>query len=313
MKRFILFHLILTGILPLAATAQNFDFNILPLALNPAFTGLFDGNLRVSPLYKDQWSASKVSFNAYGASVDLRCPVKPKGYFAAGAAFLEGQAADQSIRNFSSVVSGAYHRRIMKNDKGIRRAEVALGIQAGYIQRNIDLSGNEYRFLPYVYHIGDGAKYLVANVGISFSHIVNQKLSYTIGLAGNNLDLMDDGTVTIQNPLLKVTPSGAAIAAANWSISDRWTMRPAFLHIISKDFYAAGNEFRFTTQVQSPSIIFLGIWYRTGHIITANVGYEFSYFRLAAGYDYYSSLGLSSRNGGLQFLARYILPTPKRG
>jgi type IX secretion system PorP/SprF family membrane protein len=292
------------------AFSQDFNFNILPLSIDPAFTGLFNGRLRASALYKNQWSASKVSFNAYGASVDATVIAKQTGYLAVGAAFLEGRSGDGSFKNISSVASVAYHKIISKADKKPgRRCDIGVGIQAGYIQRSINLSGFDNTVPPFVYHVGSGANYYVINAGLSFSQSLSKNFNYTLGLSGNNLNLLNDGTITNQNPLLRITASGTSILAAIWTITDRLNVRPAILHIINKDFYVAGSEFRYKTgNTDLPNTPFISVWYRTGKVIAVNLGYEFRDFRVGAGFDNNLS---KSGTGGFQMVARYIMPKLK--
>src|SRR3954454_5805604 len=55
------------------ASAQDPHFSQFfasPLTLNPAFTGKFDGNLRVAGNYRDQWPAISKAFVTSTLSVD---------------------------------------------------------------------------------------------------------------------------------------------------------------------------------------------------------------------------------------------------
>ncbi|MCB9047123.1 MAG: type IX secretion system membrane protein PorP/SprF [Chitinophagales bacterium] len=46
------------------------QFNAAPLILNPAFTGNFDGKMRASAIYRDQWRSVTVPFKTIAISVD---------------------------------------------------------------------------------------------------------------------------------------------------------------------------------------------------------------------------------------------------
>ncbi|WP_276135068.1 type IX secretion system membrane protein PorP/SprF [Polluticoccus soli] len=297
------------------AFSQEFSFNILPTAINPAFTGLFDGRVRATALLKRQWSAARPSFMAYGASADGRIDPKKSGYFALGLAALDGRAADNSFRNSSGFASVAYHKLMGSTaaKAGVGRSDLAAGVQLGYIQRNITIPQFRESFLPNVHQIGAGAQYLVLNVGLSFSHLPAKNFAYTIGLSGNNLNLFDDGTVNVQHPLLKITPSYTGLLAANWKLTNRFAIRPAALHLIGTSFYVVGNEFRYnTSKADALKTVFATFWYRSTHIISANAGYEFKYYRISAGVDHYLSAHHPEGSGGFQLVARYIMPRQKK-
>ena len=289
---------------------QDVNFNILPLAINPAFTGMFEGRLRASGLYKHQWSP-RTSFNAYGPSLDSKLGTNQTSYLAVGGAFLENGTTDGSLDNFSGVASVAWHKTYLPADQQTSKpiTRLSFGVQAGYIARNINLTGIENSIQPRVFHIGGGAKYIILNAGLSFFQAYGQRFAYTIGLSGNNLNLMNDGTITELNPLLRVTPSATGIAMLQWVLNDRFAVRPAALYLTNKNFYLAGNEFRFSTSRTNPAnVAFLDIWYRKGNVLTFTPGFEFKAYRLAVGYDYFYK---DSGKGGLQVVGRYIMPGQK--
>jgi hypothetical protein len=296
------------------AFSQDLNFNILPLAINPAFTGMFDGRLRATGLYKKQLTATKANFIAYGASVDGRMLIKQSGYLAVGLGGLQGKLSNGSLDNSSGIASIAYHKIFTRAGKNVRKrmGELAAGIQAGYIQRSLHLAIPNNNSLPLVYHTGIGATYFIVNAGLSFSQFVGQKFNYTIGISGNNLNLLNDGTVNNEHPLLRVTPSATALFIASWRTGERLTLRPAVLHIINTDFYIAGNEFRYQTSKVAPShVAFITAWYRSTKIITVTPGYEFSRLRVALGFDYRLSPGSTHGYAGFQVNARYIVPVKK--
>lgn len=111
-----------------------------PLYLNPALTGVIDGDYRATVNFKQQWSALNSSFLTGGASFDMA----PKKNFAFGATILNQRAGELDFNYLSALVSGAYRLRF--GAEGLQM--VSFGLQAGIINRSFDFSqarfGNQF-------------------------------------------------------------------------------------------------------------------------------------------------------------------------
>lgn len=111
-----------------------------PLWLNPALTGVTDGEYRVSLNAKQQWGSISNSFLTGGASFDM-APVKNLAF---GAMVLNQNAGDISYNNLSALVSGAY--RIHFGRAGLNM--VNFGLQAGILNKSFNPSkitlGSQY-------------------------------------------------------------------------------------------------------------------------------------------------------------------------
>jgi len=103
-----------------------------PLWLNPALTGVTDGEYRVSLNAKQQWGSVSNSFLTGGASFDM-APVKNLAF---GAMVLNQNAGDISYNHLSAMVSGAY--RIHFGAAGLNM--VNFGLQAGVLNKSFDPS-----------------------------------------------------------------------------------------------------------------------------------------------------------------------------
>ncbi|MFC1223606.1 MULTISPECIES: PorP/SprF family type IX secretion system membrane protein [Pedobacter] len=111
-----------------------------PLYLNPALTGVIDGDYRATVNFKQQWSALNSSFLTGGASFDMA----PKKNFAFGATILNQRAGELDFNYLSALVSGSYRLRF--GAEGLQM--VSFGLQAGIINRSFDFSqarfGNQF-------------------------------------------------------------------------------------------------------------------------------------------------------------------------
>lgn len=103
-----------------------------PLWLNPALTGVTDGEYRVSLNAKQQWGSVSNAYLTGGASFDM-APVKNLAF---GAMILNQNAGDISYNHLSALVSAAY--RIHFGRAGLNM--VNFGLQAGILNKSFDPS-----------------------------------------------------------------------------------------------------------------------------------------------------------------------------
>jgi type IX secretion system PorP/SprF family membrane protein len=303
-----------------------------PLVINPAFTGMFDGQVRAAAIYRNQWASVTVPYVTYGASVDLPILIERNGdYLAAGLQLYKDQAGDANLSNFTGMASLAYHKYFGQTEHG--GSDLAVGLQGGYAQKSIDLSklyfGDEYvngTFVPATsqeYHLGlnNSVHYYLVNAGISFSQSASEKFGYTLGVGANNINQPNDAIEKQQNSETGLDMRITAEAGANWLVGQRFSLRPAVLYqtqasatevIIGNEFhYAVGNNPEYEN---FSTAIFVGGWYRTGDATMITAGVEFKGFRIGVAYDYnISTLNTSSNgNGGFELAIRYIAPNPIR-
>ncbi|MBB2149770.1 PorP/SprF family type IX secretion system membrane protein [Pedobacter gandavensis] len=103
-----------------------------PLWLNPALTGVIDGDYRVSINAKQQWGSVSNSFLTGGASFDM-APVKNLAF---GGMILNQRAGDIGYNHLSVLASAAY--RIHFGQTGMNM--VNFGVQAGFLNKSFDAS-----------------------------------------------------------------------------------------------------------------------------------------------------------------------------
>jgi len=322
--------------LSLQASAQDIhftEFDAAPMIINPAFTGMFDGMLRADGIYRTQWASVTVPYVTFAASADMPIYTERNGdYLAAGLQLYKDQAGDANLANTTAMASIAYHKTFGGGgDRSFGSNDLAVGLQAGYAQKSIDLSklyfGDEFVNGTFVqgtsqeYHLGIGnsVNYYLVNAGVSFSHSNGSNVSYILGLAANNLNQPNDAIEEKQNQQTGLDMRYTAELGVDWSVSSKLMLRPAVLYQYqaSATEIIAGNEFHYILTEHSDvnnftTAVFLGGWYRSGDATMITAGMEFSGFRIGCAYDYnISALNTASNgNGGFEISVRYILPPP---
>lgn len=111
-----------------------------PLWLNPALTGVTDGDYRISLNAKQQWSTVSNAFLTGGASFDMA----PAKNLAFGAMVLNQNAGEINYNHLSALVSGAYRVHFGRIGLNI----INFGLQAGILNKSFDPSkvtlGSQY-------------------------------------------------------------------------------------------------------------------------------------------------------------------------
>jgi type IX secretion system PorP/SprF family membrane protein len=119
-----------------AGFAQDFQlsqYDAPPLFLNPAMTGMFDGHYRAHVHYRTQWAAvASKPFTTAGISFDM--PIKK---FGVGAQVMNFSAGAGKYNVTSALLSCGYDLVFDKENNH----HLALGMQAGMIQKSINTAG----------------------------------------------------------------------------------------------------------------------------------------------------------------------------
>ncbi|MCX2575100.1 PorP/SprF family type IX secretion system membrane protein [Pedobacter sandarakinus] len=111
-----------------------------PLWLNPALTGVTDGEYRININAKQQWSNLNSGYLTAGASID-QAPAKN---LALGAMILNQTAGSINYNQLSALVSAAYRIRLGRRGEQV----INFGMQAGILNKSFDASkitlGSQY-------------------------------------------------------------------------------------------------------------------------------------------------------------------------
>lgn len=134
----IFYFLVVTGMSAQDIHLSQYHFD--RLQINPALTGMFNGDKQVALLYKSQWAVVPVEYSTFSGSFDmkLRKTQTPKGFFSIGGLFNYDQAGDGNLSLGSLTLNGSYTRALSKS------FFVTLGAAAGGGQRKFDIQGLKF-------------------------------------------------------------------------------------------------------------------------------------------------------------------------
>lgn len=109
------------------------QYYVYPAWLNPALTGAFDGDYRVSGIYRSQWGNISSPFTTPGVAVDFT--TNKNSNF--GASVLNQSAGDGGYNYLTAYASYSYTGvRLGRNENH----RIAMGMQIGVIQRRFNRS-----------------------------------------------------------------------------------------------------------------------------------------------------------------------------
>lgn len=162
------------------------QFHEAPMVRNPALAGLFEGDIRVQGVYRNQWNSISFPYQTVSVNMEYKFALKQSDDFLTiGAQMLHDKAGTVALstNHLQPVVN--YHKSISEK----RNTYLSLGFMGGLVSRRLDrarvTTNNQYDGFTYNGSLPDGEmfnagyNYLDATVGLS--------LSSTLGLEEQHL------------------------------------------------------------------------------------------------------------------------------
>jgi len=316
----------------LAATAQDIHYTQFynsPLTLNPALTGLFNGQYRVSAIYRNQWFSAvnngffNSPYQTPSIAFDMPITIKNKDVIGVGAFILYDDAGAGSIATFTGQVSASYIKHLGPNG----RHQLSAGFQLGFTQTKLNgsdakfasqFSNNEFNpnnmsssptLLPNVMYVN-------LNVGLLYYGKLTDKIAMDIGGTIFNTTVPKVNLVTDQN---KQTLSlrGNITGGLDFTLGRRYHILPSVLWMRQSNDNQLNSGVGFGYDINMRTNLTLGIYNRVNDLLDAYhhadaaivyAAFQIKGFKLGASYDFTVSK-LSSGNpgtGGLEISLTYI-------
>lgn len=282
--------LIFTGNTALAQTDPHFSqYYVYPSWLNPALTGAFDGQYRISAIYRNQWGNISDPFTTYGVAADFATNKQ----FNFGASVLNQKAGDGGY-NYTTAYGSASYTGVRFGAEGTHR--LVFGLQFGMIQRRFDASkltfGDQWnpitgynpgtpsgdafsRTSSSSFDAGAGVLYYDAEPGKKYNLFGGFSVSH---LTRPSDQFSADGNARI--PMRFTGHAGVKIA-----VTEAISVTPNVLYLRQgnaeeKMLGAYGQLF-----VDPITDVLLGLNYRFQDAVSAHAGFSYKGFTLGASYD----------------------------
>lgn len=294
------------------------QFNSSPLNLNPAQTGLFDGDWRFAANYRGQWAAIPVPYKTFSLSAENRLKTKLKNDVpAAGIILNTDKAGDSRFSTTQVFVSLSYIKKLTKDSANF----LSLSLQPGISTKSFDInqltfdnqfdgdsynaalsSGESFSKTRITYFdMGGGLAYLwrknartQANIGVSFMHLNKPKQSF------------------FDNDAIRLDPKTAIGGLLEWPVAAKLDVIPTVLYQTQGKFHETvfglfGKYYLKPINGQTTAVS-LGGFLRSkdAFILAANMDYR--NFNVGVSYDLNTSKLIAATNhrGGFEISVIYI-------
>jgi len=164
-----------------------------PLLRNPSLAGLFEGDVRLQTVYRNQWQSVTTPYETGSINFEYKQPVgKGNDFITTGLQVLYDKAGSTNFTTTNIYPAINFHKSL--NDE--KSKYLSLGAMGGYVQRHLDRSkittNNQFDGNGYNPSLSDGETltkfsyhYWDASIGLSFNSSIagSETDYYFIGLA----------------------------------------------------------------------------------------------------------------------------------
>ncbi|KAA3623258.1 MAG: type IX secretion system membrane protein PorP/SprF [Bacteroidetes bacterium] len=298
-----------------SALAQDQDFSQFyasPVTLNPALTGAFEGNFRVSFIYRDQWrSVLDEPVTTFSTTSDFRFHLwkdRSKNKDAAGFGIVfHKDSPGLSFSTNQILLSGAFHKGLSPRGNQY----LSLGFQLGIAQRNTNYSTlnfndqfngtNGYTEATGEVFPENNFAYADYNVGINYSYAPSRRPQIFAGAAMSHITTPEvsfyyDEKDPEDFPSNRLHRKYSAYVNIVFPIGDYIKISPRALGYLQGPHFSAnaGANFRFSLNSITGTALHLGSWGRLAGNEQKNIfadavvflaGIEYQNFLVGLSYD----------------------------
>jgi type IX secretion system PorP/SprF family membrane protein len=328
---------IFTAFLTIQSFGQDKHFSqywASPITLNPAFTGKFDGVVRVAGNYRNQWPEINNAFVTQSVSMDMQIMkgrIADNDTWGVGILAFSDKSASGVLQANSVALSSSYHKGLDEDGNH----QIGIGFQAAYLEKRLSTTSDKLQF-------GDAltpngwtgiSTDVLANRSLRASHFdLNAGLLYSGSTGGNNNFYAGVSMYHITRPKESfiganylANPRFTFYGGGYFGVGEKATLYGSLLHSeqakSSETLVGAALGMTPNPESVKPATVFAGLWTRFGDALIPYVGLEINDFRFGFSYDVnISSLKTASNSrGGVEISLIYIkkqntekgIPCPK--
>lgn len=317
-RLYISIQLLLFGFMSHAQDIHFSQYPYSPLNLSPALTGVFDGDIRINALYRQQWNSVTVPYKTMGLAYDqvVGAVKESGGRNAAGVVINSDRAGDGNFSTLQALFSFA--RLFALDNDSIHF--ISGGIQAAITYRNLDISQLTFdnQFTGDVFNPAapinesferDNFIYPDVNVGLGWMGIFDNTTANT-SVSFQHLLQPDQSFLSEKKKL----PIRMQLNAGAWlKRDDALSFYPSALWMTQQEFreLVFGMEVKFSAQNRSirKRAMSLGLHYRMDDAFIPAIAVYFDQWRFGLSYDINTSdlKTASNGKGGPEFNLTYII------
>lgn len=219
------------------------QYGMSPINLNPALTGVFNGDMRFTGNYRTQWFTVPVSYNTVSLAYDQKIyNVKiHNGLFGIGGLLNYDQAGDSKLRSLQLNLAGSYTQKITQRDF------LTLGLTVGGAQRSFnpdDLTWNaQYQNGQYQPPLPSGENFARESkfypdfaVGLNWHYQVPNSKRTQFDFGASFYHVLSPNVSFYDNSEVKIKPRLSVQLGSSFKISPKLDI------IVNGNFYSQGES-----------------------------------------------------------------------
>jgi type IX secretion system PorP/SprF family membrane protein len=286
--------------------------------MNPALTGFFNGDVRVSSCYRSQWPSIQYPYITGTFSADANAfknYVKDGDIVGVGFTGLFDKNNNGGLKTNSMSASMSFHKLL--DEFGVNR--LGVGFMATYNTRQLDYGkfvfGQQLTPLGFNTNLPTGepingfsSSYLDYSVGIVYSAITDYSSFY----CGGAIYHFNQPEASFNGPIHIIKPRITANAGGNFTVgeSNKMFLSAAYMksEFTSDLIFGAAFSKTLSQEAEENFNLISGAWYRFNDAVSPYFGLEYKNFRGGLSYDInVSKLSPASNlRGGFELTLNYI-------
>lgn len=301
-------------------------FDMAPLTLNPAYTGTYEGTLRIGGIYRDQWGSFLPNqFTTPSFYVDAPfLLIRNRDWLGAGVALISDKSGSGELGNTAVMGSVSYHLALDKKSTNV----LTFGVQLGSVRRSINQSGLRFGDelgrngapggSPDRNRIGENVNYLDVGAGVLLRSQLNETMGMELGFSLLHLttpayNLISENS---SNPNQDLPAQFILHGRYRVDMSEKWLFSPAFLFqgITGANEIAIQGNLGYKLNPDNPTVLKGGVGYRLRDAIQILLGLDYGDLSVGLSYDANISdlTKVSNTFGGFEVAVAYIIKIYKQ-
>lgn len=289
--------------------------------LNPALTGYFNGDLRVSAIHRDQWRSVTKPFNSFGVALDARNFLGIPNY-GVGIAFFQDEAGDSNLKTSQVSLGQSIYVKLNK----YKQQYIGVGAQVDYTERSINYSAltfdnqfNGYQFdgsRPTGENFAtDRRSYLNANGGVSYLTQFGKRSSIIGGISLFNLLRPQQSFFNDEDVILDQRFNAHILY--NYMLNREFDLVPSILYTQQNQYreivFGMSAKYLMRDLRTGTQMLVFGIWTRWRDALIVAASIDHPNWKVGISYDFNLStlVPASTGLGGTEFTAAYIFNRKK--
>jgi len=322
-NKLILFLFVLSASITRGQDIHYSQFNASPQNLNPAQTGLFDGDWRFVGNFRTQWSVIPVPYRTFSIASDTRLKTKLENDVpAAGLIINTDKSGDSKFTTTQIFASGSYIKKLNKDSTHF----ISVGIQPGVTTKSFNVAAltfdNQYSGDAYDASLPSGENFPKTRItyfdfggGLAYLWRKNNRTLINVGVSALHLNRPRQSF--FNNDAIKLDVKTCVSGIAEFPVSAQLDLLPTVMYQRQGKFHETVvglfGKYHLKPIDGMTTAVSLGGFYRMkdAFILVANMDYK--NFNVGVSYDINTSklVEASNHRGGFEISVIYIFKKVK--